>query len=73
LVAGCATFPNDTIRRRLQQPGAAGGYLATAREIYGAGGLRRFYRGIGPTLVRAGPSAAIQFATFDILMARSWE
>ena len=66
LVAGVATFPNDTIRRCLQQPQAEyRGYVDCAVSLVKAGGVPRLYRGLAPSLLRAAPSAAIQFAAFD--------
>ena len=68
LAAGVATFPNDTIRRVLQQPdNPYAGYVDCARRLLAAHGVARFYRGLGANLVRAAPSAAIQFATFEWL------
>ena len=66
LVAGVATFPNDTIRRCLQQPHSQyRGYVDCALTLVRAGGVPRLYRGLAPSLLRAAPSAAIQFAAFD--------
>jgi hypothetical protein len=66
LVAGVATFPNDTIRRCLQQPQAEyRGYVDCALSLVRADGVPRLYRGLAPSLLRAAPSAAIQFAAFD--------
>ncbi len=66
LVAGVATFPNDTIRRCLQQPHSQyRGYVDCALQLVRADGVPRLYRGLAPSLLRAAPSAAIQFAAFD--------
>lgn len=68
LVAGLATFPNDTIRRMLQQQDCPyRGYFDCAITVYKKHGLRRFYFGVIPSLLKAVPSAAIQFGTFEYL------
>ena len=77
LVAGVATFPNDTIRRCLQQPHSQyRGYVDCALSLVRAGGVPRLYRGLAPSLLRAAPSAAIQFAAFDffsgVVLGRAW-
>ena len=41
------------------------GFLKCYRDTYVSGGVARFYRGIGPYLVRMAPGSAIQFAVFD--------
>jgi len=66
LVAGVATFPNDTIRRCLQQPHHEyRGYVDCALSLVRENGVPRLYRGLAPSLIRAAPSVAIQFAAFD--------
>ncbi|KAJ1463320.1 mitochondrial carrier domain-containing protein [Pelagophyceae sp. CCMP2097] len=68
IVAGVTTFPNDTIRRCLQQPRFDDtGFFAVARALFREGGLKRFYRGIIPNLVKAAPATAIQFSIFEFL------
>jgi solute carrier family 25 protein 16 len=74
IVAGGFMYPNDTIRRRMQVAGAMGGGvedrlftgpLDCARDTYKRGGIRRFYRGVTPYLVRMVPNAAIQFWVYE--------
>lgn len=68
LLASILTFPNDTIRRILQQRDVPyAGYFHCARHIYQTHGVRRFYFGIFPSMIKAIPSAAIQFGVFDLL------
>ncbi len=76
IAAGGIMYPNDTVRRRMQVAGAMGGGaedrvftgpLDCARDTFARGGLRRFYRGVGPYLVRMVPNAAIQFAVYESL------
>ena len=46
-----------------------------ALQLVRAGGVPRLYRGLAPSLLRAAPSAAIQFAAFDffsgVVLARA--
>ena len=58
LVAGVATFPNDTIRRCLQQPHSEyRGYVDCALQLVRADGVPRLYRGLAPSF-RAAPCGA---------------
>lgn len=70
LVASVLTFPNDTIRRLLQQKRTRVGYFDCAAQLYAEHGPTRFYRGLLPNLLKAVPSAAIQFSVFDFLKRR---
>ncbi|CAH0476171.1 unnamed protein product [Peronospora belbahrii] len=69
VVATIFTYPNDTVRRRMQMQGAGG----TTRQYRNAWdcyvklmkneGWTVYYRGLTPTLVRAMPNMGVQFAT----------
>ncbi|KAG7389012.1 Hydrogenosomal carrier protein [Phytophthora pseudosyringae] len=73
VLATVFTYPNDTVRRRLQMQGAGGAarqyrnawdcYVQLARNE----GWTVYYRGLTPTLVRAVPNMGVQFATYDFL------
>lgn len=71
--AGCVLYPNDTVRRLLQIQGTRGAEkvyssaLDCWRKTYASGGIRRFYRGIVPYLIRMAPNSAIQFGTYEYL------
>ena len=76
IAGGAIMYPNDTVRRRMQVAGAMSGSnadrvfsgpLDCALDTYRQGGVRRFYRGIGPYLIRMVPNAAIQFAVYESL------
>ena len=73
IMAGMVMFPNDTVRKLLQYDGAGGTkkkYKHTLdcwRVTYREEGVRRFYRGVAPYLIRMAPSSAIQFGTFEFL------
>ncbi|ETV85240.1 hypothetical protein H257_03053 [Aphanomyces astaci] len=76
MVATILTYPNDTVRRRMQMQGSGGAkhlYKHTIDcyvKLYQAEGLRSYYRGLTPTLVRAMPNMGIQFACYEVF--RSW-
>ncbi|KAJ8613490.1 hypothetical protein CTAYLR_002159 [Chrysophaeum taylorii] len=71
-VAGLVTFPNDTVRRILQQRDQPyRGYFDCVRQIYRNHGIRRFYFGLWPNLIKAVPSAAVQFGVYELLITWS--
>eukprot|EP00457_Paulinella_chromatophora_P011098 gb/GEZN01011224.1/.p1 GENE.gb/GEZN01011224.1/~~gb/GEZN01011224.1/.p1 ORF type:complete len:319 (+),score=0.62 gb/GEZN01011224.1/:54-1010(+) len=71
LVAQLVMFPNDTVRHRLQLQGMDGGPLlyTSVRDCYvklfRQSGIRVFYQGLLPNLLRAMPNTAIQFVTYE--------
>ncbi|XP_002161023.1 mitochondrial ornithine transporter 1 [Hydra vulgaris] len=63
-----AVYPFDIIKSRMQVYSAGGksvGMIHTVNIIYNEGGLRSFYRGIAPTLVRAFPACAALFVGYE--------
>merc|ERR550537_227012 len=66
-VAWMVPYPFDTLRNRL-----SGGHhtsiLSCVRDMYAQGGLGGFYRGVGYTLVRAVPVAAVTLPTYDLVL-----
>lgn len=76
MLATIFTYPNDTVRRRLQMQGSGGTpriyrnaihcYVTLAQRE----GFVAFYRGLTPTLVRAVPNMGVQFATYELF--KSW-
>ncbi|OQS00471.1 Mitochondrial Carrier (MC) Family [Achlya hypogyna] len=76
MIATLLTYPNDTVRRRMQMQGIGGNprlYKHTVDcyiKLAKAEGIKSYYRGLTPTLVRAMPNMGIQFACYDIF--RSW-
>lgn len=73
MVATVLTYPNDTVRRRMQmqgQHGASREYRHTLdcyAKLYRTHGFAIFYRGLTPTLVRAMPNMGIQFSAYESL------
>lgn len=66
VAAGSLLYPNDTIRRRLQNSrGPFGTYLTALRGLLHEGGVRRLYRGIVLYNIKVAPAAAVQFALYS--------
>lgn len=71
IIATICTYPNDTVRRRLQMQGIGGTPRVYANawdcyvQLWKYEGFLAYYRGLVPTLVRAIPNMGIQFATYD--------
>ena len=76
LLAHIVTYPNDTIRRRLQMQGRGGereryaGYFDCLLQVVRQEGWGALYRGVGVTLLRTAPNTGIQFAVYEAL--KSW-
>jgi len=76
-IAGTAaqlvTYPLDTIRKRLQMNGLLGtekvykSTLDCIKKVSAAEGVKGFYGGLVPTLLKIAPAAAIQFTAYDLL------
>ncbi len=71
MLAHTLTYPNDTIRRRLQMQGVNGqplryrGWMDCFRQIVRYEGWPSLYRGLGVTMVRSVPNTGIQFAVYE--------
>lgn len=71
LIAHILTYPNDTLRRRLQLQGAGGkapaysGYFDCLSKLVRREGWPSLYRGLGITLVRTLPNTGIQFGVYE--------
>ena len=66
------TYPQDTIKTRLQADGM-GRYLYRgswhcARVIYRDSGLRGFFKGFSAALIRAFPTNGVTFATVTLFL-----
>jgi len=59
-------FPVDTVKSRLQSAEGKVSISGTIREIYGKGGLKGFFPGIGPALARAVPANAATFLGVEL-------
>jgi len=65
------TYPIDTIRRRVQinQIPTSKKYQGTLEIMYkmiSEEGIKSFYNGLTPSIMRIAPAAAIQFCVFDL-------
>ncbi|OQS05140.1 Mitochondrial Carrier (MC) Family [Thraustotheca clavata] len=72
ILSSSITFPVDVIRRRMQISGIHGGSsnvtaLAIARELFAEQGIRGFYRGLAPELLKVIPMVGITFGSFDYI------
>lgn len=71
--AGLATYPNDTVRRRLQVQGGVvnrvkyKGYVHAFKSIVQTEGPKGLYRGMVANLARILPNSAMQFGAFEFL------
>eukprot|EP00669_Euglena_mutabilis_P009189 TRINITY_DN4121_c0_g1_i1.p1 TRINITY_DN4121_c0_g1~~TRINITY_DN4121_c0_g1_i1.p1 ORF type:complete len:313 (-),score=20.55 TRINITY_DN4121_c0_g1_i1:728-1537(-) len=74
-IGGClfwaSTFPVDLVKTRVQACGKGTTAIAVVRDVWRVSGIRGFYRGFSPCLLRAGPANAIKFlgveATLQVL------
>lgn len=59
-------FPIDTVKSRIQNAESKTRVSEIVREVYRSGGLKAFYPGIGPALVRAIPANAATFLGWEL-------
>jgi len=63
-------YPSDVIRSRMHAQSSTCAIRMTTteacRQLYKEGGLRAFVRGFGPTVMRAGPVAAVALPVYDL-------
>jgi solute carrier family 25 folate transporter 32 len=66
--AGCTTYPYQVLRTRLQAYDAAivyRGVWDATRKIWHNEGLRGFYKGLGPNLLRVLPNTWVTFLVYE--------
>ncbi|KAJ1729074.1 Pyrimidine nucleotide transporter, mitochondrial [Coemansia biformis] len=74
LLASVVTYPHEVLRTRLRQPpdehGAVKyrGLVRSARIIFAEEGLRGFYGGLTPHLLRTVPNASIMFLAYELVV-----
>ena len=81
LIAGVSTYPYQVVKARMQV--RADEYQrfdrasAVVTHIVRNEGFRGFYRGMGPSVARVVPGAAVVFATYEqvrtLLRTAGWE
>jgi len=59
-------IPQDVIKSRAQTAGVKA--REAAREIYKLHGMKGFFRGFGPTVIRAFPANAVTFVVYETIM-----
>jgi len=67
VAAQVAQLPLDTVKSRIQTQAdnITVGWTQVARTLYKTDGIRGFYKGIGPVLLRAFPANAATFVAFE--------
>ncbi|KAJ2687946.1 Pyrimidine nucleotide transporter, mitochondrial [Coemansia spiralis] len=74
LLASLASYPHEVLRTRLRQPPDANGMVKykglvhSAKIIYLEEGVRGFYGGLTPHLLRTVPNAAIMFLAYELVI-----
>ncbi|KAF9402402.1 hypothetical protein BGZ94_004943 [Podila epigama] len=67
-----ACYPLDMLKSKIQNqanpPKGAFYILESAKEVYKEGGIKPFFRGFSPTIIRAVPAAAATFTTYELVM-----
>lgn len=69
MVASTATSPIELIRVRVQAQNGSD-ISQVMRTVYASGGLRGFWNGLGPTLMRDVPFSALYWQSYELLAAR---
>jgi solute carrier family 25 (mitochondrial carnitine/acylcarnitine transporter), member 20/29 len=59
-------FPVDTVKSRLQSASGSPTLGGVLKELYGKGGVKAFFPGIGPALARAAPANAATFLGVEL-------
>ncbi|KAJ2823234.1 Pyrimidine nucleotide transporter, mitochondrial, partial [Coemansia furcata] len=74
LLASLVSYPHEVLRTRLRQPPDSNGVVKytglvhSARTIYLEEGVRGFYGGLTPHLLRTVPNAAIMFLSYELVL-----
>ncbi|KAJ2307559.1 hypothetical protein IWW55_000907 [Coemansia sp. RSA 2706] len=67
-----ASYPLDVIKSRVQNskapPRGIGYIAATASDIMAEQGIKGFFRGFSPSVIRSIPAAGVTFATYELVM-----
>lgn len=67
IAAWIPCYPQDVIKSRMQSSAVHRSVLACARSILAEHGLRGFFKGFGPTIVRAFPANAATFFAYELV------
>ncbi|KAG0067269.1 mitochondrial carrier [Linnemannia elongata] len=67
-----ACYPLDMLKSMIQNqsnpPKGAFYIVDAAKQVYREGGIKPFFRGFSPTIIRAVPAAAATFTTYELVM-----
>ncbi|KXS20790.1 putative mitochondrial carrier protein [Gonapodya prolifera JEL478] len=63
-------IPQDVVKSRFQSNDTYRSSLEAMRDVYARKGIRGFFKGVGPTLVRAFPANAATFLAYEMTMRR---
>jgi solute carrier family 25 phosphate transporter 23/24/25/41 len=72
MVASCAVYPIGLVRTRLQAQGTPAhpqtytGAMDVVQRTFRREGIRGFYKGLVPTLIKVIPAAGLSYATYDV-------
>lgn len=64
ITSWCVAFPLDSVRTRAMTTDH-GSVRHSVRDLFASGGVRAFYRGLGPVLVRTIPSSAVGMWAYE--------
>lgn len=73
-VAGVVTYPNDTVRRRLQLQGGSSNEILYKnaldcwKTMWKKEGIASYFRGMSANLIRVVPNHAIQFGMYGLFV-----
>jgi len=65
-------FPVDTVKSRLQGAAEKMSVARVVREVYAAGGVKGFFPGVGPAMLRSFPANAATFVGLE-LTYQAWD
>ncbi|KAJ2877923.1 hypothetical protein IWW38_006453 [Coemansia aciculifera] len=74
LLASLVSYPHEVLRTRLRQPPDANGVVKytglvnSTKVIFREEGVRGFYGGLTPHLLRTVPNAAIMFLSYELVL-----
>ncbi|KAJ2341389.1 Pyrimidine nucleotide transporter, mitochondrial, partial [Coemansia sp. RSA 2618] len=74
LMASVVTYPHEVLRTRLRQPPDSNGMVKyrglvnSAKIIFAEEGIRGFYGGLTPHLLRTVPNASIMFLAYELVV-----
>jgi solute carrier family 25 folate transporter 32 len=73
IIASTSTYPYQVVKSRLMQRGEKGVYkykgtMDCIAQVWREGGVRGFFRGLAPNLIKVAPGAALTFVTYEEML-----